>query len=67
MNKFLSRKFVLAVAAFAAAVSTGNIPLAVGVAVAYLTAEGYIDQKQVGQVADVVDQVTSGARSPVNV
>lgn len=46
VQRLSSRKFLLAVAAFCTALANGEVVAAVGAAVAYVAAEGYVDGKR---------------------
>lgn len=48
LSKLTSRKFLLALSAFIAALAHSNIPAAVAVVLGYLGAEGYTDGKSAG-------------------
>lgn len=46
MTKFLSRKFLLALGAFITLLAEERYPEALGVVLAYLAAEGFIDARK---------------------
>lgn len=48
-KKLLSRKFLLAVAGFCTALANGETLAAVGIIIAYLGAQGYVDGQSQGQ------------------
>lgn len=48
ISRVSSRKFLLALSGFIAAVATSNIPLATAIVLGYLGVEGAVDQKNAG-------------------
>lgn len=49
LQRLTSRKFLLALSGFIAAVATGNIPGAIAIVLGYLGVEGAIDHQNSGQ------------------
>lgn len=55
MNKFLSRKLIIAILTIGTAVAAKEYVAAVATAIAYIVAQGYVDAKTGKQIEDVAE------------
>ena len=62
MNKFLSRKLIIAILTIGAAVAAKEYTAAVATAIAYIVAQGYVDAQTAKNVEAVVDSVLPKAK-----